>query len=89
MKLIQEKHDLKKILKEIKEFDSSILKLMKSGIHFSFIFCLLATFILATYESVHIPILFSVGISLFQTSLFFFVSFIAFGLIFNNMKHAL
>ncbi len=89
MKNIQVRCDFKKIIKEIKEFDTSILKLMNRGIRFSFIFCLIATFILATYRSVHTPILFSIGISLFQTSLFFFVAFIAFGIIFNNMKHAL
>ena len=77
---------MKKILNEFKNFDKSILKTMKSGIHFSFIFCLFATYILAIYETVHIPNLFYVGISLFQSSLFFFVSFIAYGIVFNKIK---
>lgn len=77
---------MKKILEEIKNFDKSILKVMKSGIKFSFVFCLFATLILATYNSLHIPKLFYTGISLFQSSLFFFASFIAYGFIFNRVK---
>lgn len=77
---------MKKILEEFKNFDKSVLKTMKSGIHFSFIFCLFATFILAIYETVHIPNLFYVGISLFQTSLFFLVAFVAYGFVFNKIK---
>lgn len=77
---------MKKILEEFKNFDKSILKIMKSGIHFSFVFCLFATFILAMYETVHIPKLFYVGISLFQTSLFFTVAFITYGFVFNLLK---
>lgn len=77
---------MKKILEEFKNFDKSVLKLVKSGVHFSFIFCLFATLILATYEAVHIPNLFYVGISLFQTSLFFLVAFIAYGFVFNRIK---
>ncbi len=77
---------MKKIIDEFKGFDKSILKIMKSGFRFSFVFCLFATLILAIYNNVHIPALFYTGISLFQTSLSFFVAFIAYGFIFNRMK---
>ncbi len=77
---------MKKIIEELQTFDKSILKVMKSGIQFSFVFCLFATLILAIYENVHIPKLFYTGISLFQTSLFFLVAFIAYGFIFNTIK---
>ena len=76
---------MRQILKELKSFDKSILKLINSGIHFSFIFCLIATLILAIYQTVHNPNLFYIGISLFQTSLFFWVAFITYGFIFNKM----
>lgn len=78
---------MRKIINELKKFDKSILRIMKSGIHFSFIFCIFATLILAIYNSVHIPNLFYTGISLFQTSLFFLVAFIAYGFIFNRIKN--
>ena len=77
---------MKKIIKELKNFDKSIFKVMKIGIQFSFVFCLFATFILAIYNSVHILNLFYTGISLFQTSLFFLVAFIAYGFVFNTIK---
>lgn len=78
---------MKKIIEEFKNFNPLILKIMKSGIHFSFIFCIFATFILTIYQSVHIPNIFAVGISLFKTSLFFFVAFIAYGFVFNSMQN--
>ena len=77
---------MKKVLEEFKNFDKPIVKLMNNGIHFSFVFCLFATFILVMYQTSHIPNLFYIGISLFQTSLFFLVAFIAYGFIFNKMK---
>lgn len=77
---------MKKILEELKNFDKSIFKVMKSGIHFSFIFCIFATLILAIYKSVHIPNLFTIGISLFKTGLFFLVAFIAYAFAFNTLK---
>ena len=77
---------MKKILEEIKNFDKSILKVMKSGIKFSFAFCLFATLVLAIYHTIHIPKLFYTGISLFQSSLFFLVAFIAYGFVFNRVK---
>ena len=77
---------MKNLINELKNFDKSVLKVMKSGIHFSFIFCLFSTLILAIYNSVHIPKLFYAGISLFQTSLFFLVAFIAYGFVFNKVK---
>lgn len=78
---------MKKILEEWKNFDKSISKVVSHGIHFSFIFCLFATLLLAIYQTVHIPNLFAIGISLFQTSLFFLVAFIAYGFVFNKIKN--
>ena len=77
---------MKKIIEELKKFDKSILKVMKSGMKFSFIFCLFSTLVLAVYETIHIPKLFYAGICLFQSSLFFLVAFIAYGFIFNKIK---
>ena len=75
---------MNKLLEEFKNIDKSILKLMKSGIKFSFVFCLFATLFLATYETVHTPILFSIG--LFKTSLFFFVAFITYAFAFDSVR---
>lgn len=77
---------MKKILEEWKNLDKSISKVVYSGIRFSFVFCLFATLLLVIYETVHSPNLFKIGISLFQTSLFFFVAFIVYGFVFNTVK---
>ena len=77
---------MKRLINEFNKIDKSILKVMKSGLHFSFVFCIIATFFLALYIGVHIPKLFYIGISLFQSSLFFFVAFIAYGFVFNRVK---
>lgn len=77
---------MKKILNEFQKMDKTILNVIKSGVHFSFIFCLLATFILITYESIQTPKLFDIGISLFRSSLFFLVAFITYGFVFNKIK---
>lgn len=77
---------MKKILEEWKNFDKSVSKVVKCGIHFSFIFCLFSTLLLAIYKTVHIENLFTAGISLFQTSLFFLVAFITYGFVFNKVK---
>lgn len=77
---------MKRLMEEFNKIDKSIFKVMKSGLHFSFVFCIFATFILALYLGIHTPKLFYIGISLFQSSLFFFVAFITYGFIFNRMK---
>ena len=80
---------MKKIIAEFKRLDKNILSIVRSGLRFSFVFCLFATLILIVYESVHNPHLFEVGISLFRTSLFFIVAFVTYGFIFNKIKNDL
>ena len=77
---------MKKVLINFKNFDKSVSRLVRSGIHFSFIFCLLATLYLALYHSSHILNSFYIGISLLQSSLFFMVAFIIYGIVFDKMK---
>lgn len=76
---------MNQLLMEFKEMDSSILKLMKSGIKFSFMFNIWASLILLAYDFGYTyPILYSTGISLFKTSLFFMVGFVICGFAFNK-----
>ena len=78
---------MKRLINEFNKIDKSILKVMKSGLHFSFVFCMFATLILTMYISIHTPKLFYIGISLFQSGLFFTVAFITYGFIFNLLKN--
>ena len=61
-------------------------KLVKSGLQFSFAFMLFSVCLLLTYLLVHNPDLFFIGYSLFKSSIFFNLAFIAFGIIFYNIK---
>ena len=67
---------MKIIFNEFKNIDSSILKVKNTGMKICFILLLLSTFILSLYISIHNPILFLIGLSLFKSSLFFIVFFI-------------
>ena len=75
------------IFNHIKNLDKKIIKIMKSGIIFSFYFCIFASIILVTYNFYKTPLLFHIGISLFQSGLFFIVSFVIYGFAFNKISN--
>ena len=77
--------NLEKILKNIKDIDKKIYVIMKNGIRFSFIFCLIAVFILAAYCGNSSPSTYNIGVSLFKSGMFFLISFIICGYAFNNI----
>lgn len=73
------------IIKNIKEIDKKILAIVNKGLKGSFIFCLIAVFVLVTYTSIGEPIAYYIGISLLKTSFFYVVGFIICGLAFNKI----
>ena len=73
------------IIKSIKNLNKKIIKIMKTGIYFSFLFCIFASLILLTYQIYSEPQIFYTGISLFQSGLFFLVTFIICGFAFYNL----
>ena len=73
-----------KILILLKKINTKILNLMVTGIRISFCLCILATFILITYQLNNFPNLYYIGISLLQSGLFFIVTFIICGFAFNE-----
>ena len=82
---------MKQLLMEFQKIDHSIIKLMKSGVRFSFGIVVIATIILLTYDFIYAsPFVYYIGLSLFKTGLFFIVSFIigalAFHRILNDLK---
>lgn len=63
--------------REIKNIDESIMKIMKIGFKFSFIFCLFFTYILFLYTSNPVShVTFEIGYLGIKCSLMFFVSFL-------------
>jgi len=75
-----------KAKKDFLSMDFETSKIVKKGLHFSFIFCLFTILLLISYLIIHNPILFQIGFSLFKSSIFFALSFIAFGIVFYTIK---
>lgn len=81
---------MNQLLTEFKKIDHSILELVRSGVKFSFGISILSMIILLTYDFVFSsPIVYHIGLSLFQTSLFFMVGFVICGFAFNKIKKEL
>lgn len=81
------KKNLKTILESILKMDKKILKIMKIGLKYSFLFCILATLVLLTYDFFSFPTLFYAGISLLKSGLFFIVTFTICGFAFDKITH--
>lgn len=77
--------NFQKIMKKIKQVDKKILTIVKNGLKWSFIFCLIASYILVTYTTIGEPNAYYIGISLLKSGLFFIVGFIICGLAFNKI----
>ena len=73
------------IEKIIKGIDKKIYKIMKNGIKFSFVFCLIASLILVTYCENYNPNTYNIGVSLFKSGLFFLSTFVMCGFAFNKI----
>ena len=80
----------KNIVNLFKELDIKIKKIMKYGFIFSLCFCLVATIILLTYETVYAsPDLYYIGLQMIQTGLFFMIEFIVCGVAVDKIKKQL
>ena len=77
---------LNKIQDFFNKFDNRVKKIMKQGMLISFIICILATISLLTYETIYpLPMLFTVGFSIFRTGLMFIVAFLICGIGFDTI----
>ncbi|MBR2786580.1 MAG: hypothetical protein IKD76_03700 [Clostridia bacterium] len=77
--------NIKEIVKNMKNIDKKVLRIVQTGIKFSFVFCLIASFLLVTYTTRETLNAYYIGMSLFKSSLFFIVGFIACGVAFNSI----
>lgn len=77
--------NFQEIMNSIKQIDIKILTIVQKGINASLIFCLIASFILATYTTIGEPNAYYIGISLLKSGLFFIVGFIICGIAFNKI----
>lgn len=78
--------NFQEIIKSIKQIDKKVLLIVNNGLIGSFIFCLIASLILAAYTTIGDINAYYIGIALFKSSLYYIVAFIAFGFYFNKIK---
>ena len=77
--------NIKEMIKNVRDIDEKILKIVKIGVKISFLLCIIATFLLATYTVNGKLSTYYIGISLIRVSLFYIVGFIVCGIAFNNI----
>ena len=77
---------IKMIMNKYNNLDNKVKNIMLKGFKFSFIFCIISTFVLLVYNFYMLPILYYSGIILFKTSLAFFAYFIILGIGFDTIK---
>lgn len=80
----------KTILENYKKFEKITHKILKYGLKFCFILCLISVSILLTYNlNFHYPYMYYIGISLFRLSLIFSIEFIICGFVVDSIKKQL
>jgi len=78
---------IKMIINKFNFMEKKIKKILKYGIIFSCTVCLLAVFILVTYQFNSIPDLFYIGLSTFRLGIFFIVEFIISAIAIDTIKN--
>lgn len=75
------------VIKDFKNIDSSVIKIMKHGYRFSFLLAILSTYILFLYTYNPIShVWFESGILLLKASITAFVAFLTCGFVFDKIK---
>ena len=74
----------KSLFDVFKVVNEKVIHIMKRGIAFSSLLCILATFILSLYCVNAVPSAFYIGISLLKSSMFFVTMFLVCGVIFSS-----
>ena len=81
---------LKKIINNFNHLEKIAFKIMKYGLTFCFIICILSVLILFTYDfAFPSPFMYYIGINLFKLSLIFGIEFIVCGFVVDGIKKQL
>lgn len=81
---------LKKIINNFNQLEKIAFRIMKYGLTFCFIICILSVLILLTYDfAFPSPFMYYIGINLFKLSLIFGIEFIVCGFIVDGIKKQL
>jgi len=82
----QVKNIFQKAKQDFLSMDCKTKRLVREGLRFSFAVTIFSICLLISYLTIHNPNLFIIGFSIFKSSIFFHLAFIAFGIIFQNLK---
>lgn len=78
------------ILDYFKDLESKVKLIMKKGLEFCSVLCIISLIILVTYNlSFTAPIIFSIGFGLFKLSMIFGIEFIICGFVADKVKKQL
>lgn len=78
---------IKIFINTYKNLEDKTIKILKNGLKFSFIICLLSILILLTYIFFFTyPILYYIGLLMFQSSLSFAIEFIICAIVVDSIK---
>ena len=78
---------IKSIINSFKNLENITYKIMKNGIKYCFILCIISSIILFTYKTfLSNPNIYYIGLSLFKLSIYFIVEFIICGFVVDNIK---
>lgn len=77
---------VKMIIDKFNSMEEKTKKILKYGIIFSCFVCILAVFILITYQFYSIPDLFYIGLSTFRLGIFFIVEFLISAIAIDTIK---
>ena len=77
----------RKILDSYKKLDKLTYKILKYGLQFCFMMCMVSVLILFTYKSfLAVPFLYYIGLSVFRLSIIFGIEFIICALVVDSIK---
>jgi len=77
---------LKNFFEDIKKLDKSVTKLIKKGINFAFLLCIVASMFLLCYMLFYSKIyFFLMGYNLFKTGIIIMLEFVIVGVIFDKV----
>lgn len=78
---------LKNILNNFRNLEIITYKIMKKGIKYCFILCIISCIVLLTYQNLLTsPNIYYIGLALFKLSIYFMVDFIVCGFVVDNIK---
>lgn len=81
---------LKKIINNFNQLERIAFRIMKYGLTFCFIICIVSVLILFTYDfAFPSPFMYYIGINLFKLSLIFGIEFIVCGFVVDGIKKQL